>query len=500
MEVMSVEAAKKVDYRTINEIGIPSLVLMENVAQKIYDNIVHKGIKYVLFCGTGNNGADGLAVARKLIIEGKEVKVYIVSDITKGTTEFKRNYEILINLKATIYEMKSFNKKQVVQDLQEADIVVDSIFGVGLNREIKGEIFEVIDLINSYSSYIVSIDVPSGLECNKGKACGIAIKANDTFTIEVLKKGFFKSRAKEFTGQVTIINIGVPPYIKNEESEKTYTLTRDDYKKLIPKRAIYGHKGDYGRVVVLAGSRNMVGAAYITTEAAVRVGAGLVTLVVEDDIQQLMAVRLTEAMTVGYNDTKIINNLLSNADVIICGPGLSKEKINSDMLKKFIKNTKCNMVIDADGLNIISECKELLQYLKGRAVFTPHIGEMARLIKRDISQIEENRIEFCRQYSEKNKIVTLLKGFNTVISKKGNTIINETGNSKMASGGMGDCLSGIIGGLIAQGMSNYDATVLGAYIHGLIGDQLSKERYIVNARDIIDKLPKLMGELFSNLE
>lgn len=495
MEVLSIEAAKKVDYRTINEVGIPSLVLMENVAQKIFESVVHKGNKYVLFCGTGNNGADGLAVARKLIIDGKKVRVYIVSNFHKSTKEFKTQYEILKNLQADIYELDNVDKKLIIEDIKQADIVIDSIFGVGLNKEVKDSIYDVINLINIYSTYVVSIDVPSGLECNKGRACGIAIKANETFTIEVLKKGFFKCCAKEFTGVVNVIKIGVPHYIKKQESEKTYTLTKEDYRKLIPKRTLYGHKGSYGKVVILAGSRNMTGAAYITTESAVRVGAGLVTLVVEDELQELMAGRLTEAMTVRYSDTNKINALLRDADVLICGPGLSKEKRNRDMLEKFIKNTKCEILIDADGLNIISENEGLLSYLEGRAVFTPHIGEMARLTKKNIYEIEENRIEFCLQYASKNKVTILLKGFNTVISDGESSVINETGNSKMASGGMGDCLSGIIGGLIAQGLDSYKATMLGVYVHGFVGDKLSKERYIVNARDVIEELPKSMEEL-----
>ena len=274
-----------------------------------------------------------------------------------------------------------------------------------------------------------------------------------------------------------------------------YLLEEEDYKNLVPVRRITGHKGDYGKVLILAGSSGFTGAAYIVAEAAVRTGSGLTTLLIEDSLQNIFSGRLIEQMTLRYSETDRIEQLLKGIDVLICGPGLSKNKENVEMLEKCIKESSCYVVADADALNIISENESLLQYLKGRAVFTPHPGEMARLVNKSIRDIEDNRIEESRRYAEKNHIVVLLKGYNTVITDGEKTIINTTGSSKMASGGMGDCLSGIIGSLVGQRKDLLNSAVLGAYIHGKSGDKLGEKRFSVNARDIIEIIPSVMEDL-----
>lgn len=346
-------------------------------------------------------------------------------------------------------------------------------------------------MINSSKKYTVSIDIPSGLNGNTGIIMGICIKADETITVETYKKGFFLQEANEYTGKVTVINIGYPESVKSLLSEKVRKLSAEDYKNMIPTRKLTGHKGDYGRVLILAGSKGYSGAAYMTAEAAVKTGAGLVTLVTEKEVQDALSIKLTEAMTKSYDDEEI-EKLINNATVIACGPGLSKKDKNKKMLEKFICNSSCPLILDADALNIISENKELLKKVEGRAIITPHPGEMARLINKDISYVNSNRIDECVRYSRENKIITLLKGYNTVISDGKDAVINTTGSSKMASGGMGDTLTGIITALVAQKINLFDSAVLGAYLHGLIGDILSKDRYIVNAGDIINSIPETM--------
>lgn len=495
MEVVSIEKAKRMDKETIDKIGIPSIVLMENAAENIFRNIVHKGNSFLFFCGVGNNGGDGLAVARKLFLDKKNIKVYIVGDLKKGTKEFLINYNILNNLGIEIINIDKITQ-DIIKNIKEADLIVDSIMGVGLNRNIQGIVYQLIDEINKNAKYIVSIDNPTGLNADTGKAMGIAIKSSLTFVIEVLKKGYFNLGAKEYLGEINLVNIGIPERVKEKNSESIRIIHEQSYKKLIPKRGIYDHKGSYGKTVILAGSRGMTGAAYITTEAAVKTGAGLVSLVVEKDIQPILSSKLIEAMTVNYEEEEKISKLINEANVIICGPGLGKKDINKSMLYRFINNSRCPIVLDADALNIISEDKEILKKLEYRSVITPHVGEMARLINRKISYINDNRIDVCREYA-KNNIVTLLKGYNTVISNGDDVIINNVGNSKMASGGMGDCLTGIIGSLISQGISIYESAVLGAYIHGSIGDMISKSRYVVTAEDVISEISKFMESMLS---
>lgn len=495
MEVVSIEKAKRMDKETIDKIGIPSIVLMENAAENIFRNIVHKGNSFLFFCGVGNNGGDGLAVARKLFLDKKNIKVYIVGDLKKGTKEFLINYNILNNLGIEIINIDKITQ-DIIKNIKEADLIVDSIMGVGLNRNIQGIVYQLIDEINKNAKYIVSIDNPTGLNADTGKAMGIAIKSSLTFVIEVLKKGYFNLGAKEYLGEINLVNIGIPERVKEKNSESIRIIHEQSYKKLIPKRGIYDHKGSYGKTVILAGSRGMTGAAYITTEAAVKTGAGLVSLVVEKDIQPILSSKLIEAMTVNYEEEEKISKLINEANVIICGPGLGKKDINKSMLYRFINNSRCPIVLDADALNIISEDKEILKKLEYRSVITPHVGEMARLINRKISYINDNRIDVCREYA-KNNIVTLLKGYNTVISNGDDVIINNVGNSKMASGGMGDCLTGIIGSLISQGINIYESAVLGAYIHGSIGDMISKSRYVVTAEDVISEISKFMESMLS---
>lgn len=494
MEVVSIEKAKSMDKGTIEKVGIPSIILMENAAENIFKSIVHKGNSYLFFCGVGNNGGDGLAIARKLLLTNKQVKIYIVGNLKKGTDEFLINYNIVKSLGMGI-EFLSETSESIVNDIRNSDIVIDSIMGIGLNRNLKDNLYDLVDMINRNSKYIIAIDNPTGLNADTGKVMGISIKASKTFVVEVLKKGYFNLNAKNYLGEIEVVNINIPNYIKKENSENVSIVGKEVYEKMIPRRGIYNHKGDFGRVVILAGSKGMTGAAYITTKSAVKTGAGLVSLVIEEDIQPILASKLIEAMTVNYCEEEKINKLISDADVIICGPGLSKNEENKAMLNKFIHESKCPMVLDADALNLISDDTNILNELRGRTVFTPHVGEMSRLNGKSIEYINYNRIDACKEYAEKNNIVTLLKGFNTVISNGNDTIINTTGNSKMASGGMGDCLTGIIGSLIAQGIGIYESAICGAYIHGAIGDLLSNERYVITAEDIIYEIPKFMESI-----
>jgi NAD(P)H-hydrate epimerase len=252
MEVLSVKAAKSIDEDAIKKVGIPSVVLMENAAQKIFNNIVHKGSEFIVFCGAGNNGGDGLAIARKLILSNKRVKVLLVCDLNKASPEYMINYKILINMKADIHKFNIKNNmlKKMIEVVREADVVVDSIFGIGLNREIKGDIHSVIDIINKYAKYVVSVDSPSGLNCDSGEEFGIAIKANETYTIETLKKGFFQNKAKKYLGKVQVVEIGIPNVVKQKNTENIHILSKSKYKELIPIRFPYGYKGTYGKVLV----------------------------------------------------------------------------------------------------------------------------------------------------------------------------------------------------------------------------------------------------------
>ncbi|MEG1002974.1 NAD(P)H-hydrate dehydratase [Clostridium sp.] len=495
MEILSNEGCKYLDDYTIQNIGIPSIVLMENAANKITESIKNMGNSIVVFCGTGNNGGDGLAIARKLNLYGKEVQIIIVGNVNKASCDFKTNLNIVKNLNINITEVSNISNVNCLKNsILSADYVVDALFGVGLNRDITGIFKEVINLINTYSNKTISIDIPSGLDGNSGKSFGVSIKADITYTIEVLKKGFFINDGIDMIGKVEIVNIDVPSFLKVRMSEMTYLLSREEYKGFIKVRNKNGHKGNYGKVLVIAGSEKYTGAAFISTESCVRTGSGLVTLLTHKTVADSLRGRLTESMIIEYKDAKDIIDF-NGYDIIACGPGLSTSYNSKELLNRVINETKCNLVLDADALNIISEDRSLLEGISGRAVLTPHLGEMARLTNKTIKEVSEDRIDLSKKFANDHNIILLLKGYNTVITDGKEVFINPTGNSKMASGGMGDCLTGIITSFCGQKLTLLEGALLGAYIHGLIGDELSRSRYIVNARDIIENLPKTIQEL-----
>lgn len=491
MEIISVKGAKNVDKYSINNIGIPSIVLMENAAEQIYSSILHRGDSYSIVCGVGNNGGDGLAIARKLILNKKNVNIIICGDLKKGTDDFNTNYSVLKNIQAKIKVISTNSniEESIIKTIVNADVVIDAIFGIGLSRDITGIFYEIIKVINENSKYIVSVDIPSGLDGDTGEVRGIVVKANETYTIEMYKLGFFMSDASEYLGNIKIIKIGFPEEVIKIFSENIKTINAEDYKKMLPKRKKNSHKGDFGKVLILAGSEEYTGAAYITTQAAVKTGSGLVTLVVPKAVKKVLATRLIEAMIVTYEEEKL-ENLIKNASVIACGPGLGEGEESRHMLERILSKSKCSLVLDADALNIISKNKGLVESIKGRAIITPHNGEMARLSCKTIDKIKKDRIGISKKISLENNIITLLKGYNTIITNGEETIINTVGNSKMASGGMGDCLTGIIASLVGQGVNLFNSALLGCYIHGYIGDKLSKDRYIINASDIIKNLPE----------
>ena len=498
IEVFHRDKCRKMDQEAINQYGIPSIVLMENAARGIFEDIYYKWDSFLILCGKGNNGGDGLALARHLAIEGKNVKVVIISKDENYSQDFKTNFDIirriLDNDKITYIKNENDITEEFIKDLTYYDVTIDGIFGVGLNRKLDFWIQNLICCINKYGKYIVSLDVPSGLDCNLGVELDIAVKAKITYTFEVIKRGFLNYNAFKFIGKVKIIKIGIPQVVRKNNSDNLYILENEEYKNIIPSRKLYGHKGDYGRALIVAGSKGFSGAAYITTECTIRAGAGLVTLACKEEIQDILAEKLIEAMTVSCESSKF-GSIIEKSDSIAFGPGIGTDKYEEELLHEVIDKSQCPIVIDADGITILAKNKGMLEELKDRAIITPHPGEMARLLGLTVSEVESDRIRIASEFAKKYGIIVLLKGYNTIITDGNNTYINPTGNSKMASGGMGDALTGIINAFISQNVNILDAALIGAYIHGYIADKLSKEVYILNARDIINEMPRVINDI-----
>ena len=494
MKIGNSELIRNIDNYCIKELNIPSLILMENAAIKIIKNINFEKFKsFTIVCGNGNNGGDGLAVARQLFSMNMKVDIFIVGNhsMSKDCTA---NYEILKNMGININHIaKSEEIQSLNQALDENDMTIDAIFGIGLTRKIEGIYDEVIKIINEKSSYTLSIDIPSGMKCDSFGILGSSIESNKTVSFEVYKKGFLDYESEKYTGTIIIEKIGVPDFVVNKFHSKEYLTEINDIKNIIKKRSKYSHKGDFGRVTIIAGSENFTGAAYISTMSAVRSGAGLVTLCTKKSIVDILKSKLVEAMSMSYEDNTF-DNVISNSDSIAMGPGMGNDEFTFKQVKNILSKEGCSVVLDADALNVLKDNLELLKNSNRRIVITPHMGEMSRLTGIPINKLIEDRIEIAVKFAKKYDVIVLLKGYNTIITDGTEVFINSTGSSKMASGGMGDALTGIIASFIGQGYDVFKAAILGAYIHGYCGDVLSKDMFCVNASHIIEKLPYI-GEI-----
>ena len=496
MYIMSKKNCSNIDKQTIDEYNMPGIILMENAAEQIFRNIRTLENRYIIFCGNGNNGADGLAIGRKLIFDNKDVLFILLKPRKNPTEEFQVNFNILKSLKVNMMIIDDIDKLDEIQHLiEDFPIVIDSIFGIGLDRKLNDFYFKIIDIINNSNKKIIAVDVPSGLDADSGRPLGSAVKAHITYTVEVIKKGFIEYSALEYLGDLKVIQIGIPENVKQANNENIYALSRESYRNKLIKRKIYGHKGNYGRAVLVAGSIGCLGAARLATESCIRSGAGLTTLITSSEGRKLLSGSLVEGMLATFEDNEKVKYLLSKADAVAFGPGIKEDEESMKLLEEIIIDSPSSIIIDAGGINLLSKNKKCLCAVKDKVILTPHPGEMARLIGKDISYVEKNRIECSRAFAKQYKCIVLLKGYNTVITDGKNVFINKTGNSKMASGGMGDTLTGIITALVAQGYSNMDATLLGAYIHGLAAEYSARDRYSIIARDLIESIPFVMGTL-----
>ncbi len=494
MEIMSREGCKALDKYTIDEIGIPSVILMENAANEVFRKIVNLNGKFIIFCGNGNNGGDGLAIARKLVIEEKDVCIVIVSKNENYSEDFLTNINILKKLTNNFIYIRGIEDINLLKEIsKDYRIAIDCIFGVGLNRVLDDFYTKVIRYINEKWENIISIDVPSGLNCDSGEIMGASIVAIKTYTFEVIKKGFIKYKALRYLGDVEVLKIGVPQYVKEINSEKVYILSRNEYGKLLRKREKYGHKGSYGKVAILAGSKGYTGAAYITTQSCVVAGAGLTTLVTTEYVQDKLSSKLVEAMTANIDSMEDLKGLFQKVNVITIGPGIDKEDKYKDIFADLIRFKDKKFVIDAGAFSLLKDNSEIMMAIKGKAILTPHPGEMARLINKSVEYVEENRVDVAKKFAKENKVVVLLKGYNTIITDGELVYINSSGNSKMASGGMGDCLTGIISALLAQGHNMMESALISAYVHGLAGEFASEGKYSTIASEVIENISRAMN-------
>lgn len=495
MKIGNAQLTRNMDSYCINELSIPSIILMENAAISVVKNINFDNFKsFTVVCGSGNNGGDGLAIARQILAMNMKINVFMVGN-NSMSKDCNINYDILKNMGVKInHIVEEQNIKELSKALNENDMTIDAILGIGLSRNVEGIYKKVINLINENSKYTLAVDIPSGMMCDKFGILGTAIKAQTTISFETYKRGFLANNGEDYTGIIKVEKIGIPDYVVNMFNQKEYLTEINDIKNIIKKRNKYSHKGDFGRVSIIAGSERFTGAAYISIQAAVRSGAGLVTLCTKQSIADILKGKLVEAMTMTYEDENF-QDLIMNSDSIAIGPGMGSNDFTLNLVRKILSKEGCPVVLDADALNVLKDNLNILKDSKRKIVITPHMGEMSRLTGVSINDINEDKVNIAVNFANKYGIIVLLKGYNTIITNGIEVYVNSTGNSKMASVGMGDTLTGIITSFIAQGYDVFKATILGAYIHGYVGDKLSNKMFCVNASHIIEELPYSIEEI-----
>ncbi|MDE0687442.1 MAG: NAD(P)H-hydrate dehydratase [Candidatus Poribacteria bacterium] len=521
MKVVTAAEMRQIDQDTIEGIGIPGIVLMETAGSAIvraieqhYPTCQRIGI----FAGKGNNGGDGIVIARQLAHIGRDVLLFLVSPEDSFTGEAHTNLQIAKRLGLRIEEILTdaalgsdffAERSTSLTHIASCELLVDAIFGTGLRGAVRNPIATVINAINRLPTPILSVDLPSGLDADTGHPLGVCVQADRTVTIGLPKRGLLMHPGAELVGKLEVVDIGFPEQVVNAQDIQVNWTSAAQASQWMPPRPAFSHKGSYGRVLVVAGSTGMTGAAALASEAALRAGAGLVTLATPKHLNPILEGLLPEVMTLPLPETDV-GSLAASAtspilefaektkSILAIGPGLSQHPETVSLVHQLIRENReqridLRMVIDADGLNALAQDREILSLLNSEAVLTPHPGEMARLTNTAVPTLEADRIGTAQQFASEQSVTLVFKGAPTVISDpNGNLWINSTGNPGMATGGMGDVLTGVIAGLMAQGIPSESAAALGVYLHGLSGDIAVERfgRHGLIASDVLKTVPE----------
>ncbi len=506
MKLVSSALMRAIDTEAINNRGIPGPELMENagrgIAEAIRDRLFDtaRGKKVAVFCGKGNNGGDGFVVGRYLHEYGAEVEFFYPSPAEKlspdASLNFKRAGELNLNIRAVE------SAEQLPESL-DADFIVDAVFGTGFTGAPHGLLKDFIEFINSRNAIVIAVDCPSGLNADTGKCEGAAVRANYTFTLALPKTGLFYSPGRELSGRLDIIPIGIPDDVIDSLNIKTNLITGSEVCRMLPERKPDGHKGDFGRLFILAGSTGMTGAAALAANASARSGIGLVTVGCPATLNSILEMKLTEAMTwplpdVGRKGALAVRGLgeirqrVALSDAVAIGPGIGRHHETGELIRRLVNSLEKPAIIDADGINAFEKDRAVLEAEHIKLILSPHPGEFKRIIDEDIPDDLENLHDLIIKYAQKYNAVIVLKGSPTIIGDgEGQIYLNPTGNDGMATGGAGDVLTGMIGSFLAQGLAPAEAAICGVYIHGLSGDLAAAEmgRRSMIAGDLIEFLP-----------
>lgn len=514
MKVVNSLEVKNIDEAVAREIGIPPLVLMENAGGQVVANILKyfapiAGKKMAVVCGKGNNGGDGLVIARRLSILGVDVKLFLLERPEEFKGAAMVNWQIIENLGLKYHLIEDDHSFYLLRlSLGNCDLIIDSIFGTGFSGHVKGKAEKIIEIINDLKKPILSVDVPSGIDASTGDVRNIAVKADFTVTFANPKIGLLVYPGCDFVGQLIIEDISIPQDIIDRIASPRYLITYDMVKAILPKRSPLGYKNTFGHVVTIGGSSGMLGAVALASYGAMRVGCGLATACIPYSFADLFDSNSHEILTKGLIETKDkmisakawneLQLIIDKKQAIVFGPGMGKNYQAIELLEQLLINSQVPVVIDADGLNTLAEDISILKKAICPVILTPHPGEMARLLQTTTDVIQSKRVEIAQHAARELGAIVVLKGAKTLIADcQGQMFINPTGNEALATAGSGDVLAGIIGGLLAQGMKPIWASVLGVNLHGRAGDLVSDDigRRAPIASDFIKYLPKVLKAL-----
>jgi ADP-dependent NAD(P)H-hydrate dehydratase / NAD(P)H-hydrate epimerase len=528
MKILTAAQMGEVDRLTTERFLIPSILLMENAGRSFADELAKAipgldGKRILIFCGRGNNGGDGLVIARYLALRGAKPSILIFCDpdILKG--DARTNWEIVRAMKLPVQILSTAaSAKSYLRKADTPDVIVDALFGTGLSKPIGADFRPVVEWINKASSkaFVASVDIPSGLRADSFQIPGPTVKAQLTVAFSALKLAHVMPPAADLAGKIVLMAIGSPPVLFENPEYHMNLIDPEQVRKCLPRRARDSHKGTFGHVYVVAGSRGKSGAALMAGFAALRSGSGLVTIWLPASLQRIVVGQFPELMTEFLPETdegtadrkgaEQILSQLSQADALVLGPGMTTHPSTKSLIWELVRRSPVPVILDADGINAFAPPAELFQNKAGQPVIlTPHPGEMARLTGAKISEVQKNRLQAALGYALQHQCYVVLKGFQTVLATPaGDLFINNTGNPGMAAGGTGDILSGMMGRFVAGWKRQIDignscnlADYISAavYCHGLAGDLAAEEKGMESliATDLLAQLPQAFKNVCS---
>ena len=503
MKLATAEEMRAMDRYAIEKLGIPEEILMENAGiAAVYvlkSKIGIKGRKFVIFCGTGNNGGDGLVMARLIYSGGGSVKVYLLGDGSKYLGAAKINFAIITKLPIEVIKLD--NAANAKKDAAHCDVIIDALFGTGLDRPVTGLASEVIALINKSKRKVLALDIPSGVNGNTGNVMGTAIKADYTVTFGLPKIGNILYPGYELGGQLFVSHISFPPSLYEQDSLQVQT---NDY-VTPPARPVEAYKGSVGDVLFIAGAANYYGAPYFAAMSFLKSGGGYSRLAAPRSVVPVIAKRGREIVylpqeetlegSIAFSSKKGLLAAAAKVDLVVIGPGLSLQEETVRLVKELVREIKVPLLIDGDGLTAIADNPEILRSRKAPTILTPHLGEMARFTCKSAAEISGNKIAILRETAESLKATIILKGAHSLIgTQSGNVYINMSGNAGMATAGSGDVLAGCIAAMCGLGLNPDEAARKGVFLHGYAGDLAAVKKGAdgITAKDIMEYLPQAL--------